>query len=233
VLPSCFAFFALFLAFLHFACLSRNCHTSDFNWDGGYFMPLPLFRDSATPIVNASRSSSGLVTAARSSALMHKVNSDFDSQLAFNSAPALAYGLAITVFGLGVLITALTGLMGSNVLMIEILGGALAFVGGSLLVMRLGVTIDRKLRRVIKWRSFLIKQPSNVYNLSAFDFLTISKEGRGQRTRFDICLSDSNSNFTVASFPVEPEARQFANEVANFLNLRVVDSASGEWGAVQ
>lgn len=192
---------------------------------------MPLFRDNPPP-VKPSRSSAGLASTARSSALMHKVDSDFESQLAFNSAPALAYGLVITLFGLGVLSAALGGLMGNNVLMVEILGGALALVGASLLVLRLGVTVDRKLRRVVKWRSFLIKQPSNVYNLSAFDFLTISREGRGQSTRFEISLSDSSKNFTVASFPVEPEARQFASEVAQFLNLRVVDSASGEWDAV-
>lgn len=141
------------------------------------------------------------------------------------------------VYGIGILVTGFAvaggGVALHNMLALEIAGGALALIGVALVLLRMGLTVDRKLRRVVKWRWFGIRQSSGVHNLSAFDFLTIGQAGRGAKAQFEICLSDSNANFKVATFPTENEAHDFANEIGRFLNVRVVDSVSGEWEAVR
>ena len=185
---------------------------------------------SSNGLSSAARSSTALAAAARSSQLLHRVESEFESQLAYNSCPTLFYGVSAFVAGL---VVAGTGVAAHQLLLLEISGGALALAGVALVLVRMGLTIDRKLRRVVKWRWFGIQKPSGVHNVSAFDFLTIGQAGRGSKARFEICLSDSNANFQVATFPTESEAHDFANEVGRFLNVRVVDSVSGEWEAVR
>ena len=106
---------------------------------------------------------------------MHRVDSDFQSQLAYNCSPTLAYGLGVLVAGLVILGTALSGFFGRELLLVEVCAGALTVLGLCLTLMRLGLIVDRRLRRVIKRRSFLCPLQSTVYNLSPFDFLTISR----------------------------------------------------------
>ena len=169
---------------------------------------------------------------------MHRVESDFESQLAYNSCPTLFYGIGVVVVGLGVLTLGLLNIgrlnfFGDHALLLDFAGGALTSAGIALVLLRMGLTVDRKLRRVIKWRWFGIRKSEGVHNLTAFDYLTIGQAGLGTKAKFEICLSDANESFKVATFPTENEAHDFANEVGRFLNVRVVDSVSGEWEAVR
>jgi hypothetical protein len=162
--------------------------------------------------------------AANSSGELRRVDSDFKSQLNYHCNPALLYGVPVLIGGLALLGASLSGAFGEKVVLMEALGGGLAAVGLILSLVRLGLIVDRKMRRVVRRRSLLCPLSSKVYNLSPFDFITIDRAGRGPRSRFEIRLSDSNAKFCVATFKNEMDAREFAGEVASFLNVRIVEA---------
>ena len=164
------------------------------------------------------------MAAARSSGLLHRVDSDFESQLAYNCSPALIYGLIAIALGLIVMGLALSGSFGKDALWIEVLSVMAIIAGASLCIVRLSLVVDRKLRRVTRRRSAFYKLPETVYNLTPFDFLTITCETQNGRPKYEIGLTDSSTNFTVAEFPNAIDAREFAHEIANFLNVRIVDT---------
>lgn len=167
------------------------------------------------------------MAAAKSSGLLHRVDSDFESQLAYNCSPALIYGLIAIALGLIISGLAMSGHLGMGALWIVVASAMLIISGVSLCIVRLSLVVDRKLRRVTRRRSVLYKMPETVYNLSPFDFLTITRadqSGPGKRALYEISLTDSSANFTVASFPNAADAREFAHEIANFLNVRIVDT---------
>lgn len=164
------------------------------------------------------------MAAARSSGLLHRVDSDFESQLAYNCSPALIYGLIAIGLGLIVFGLALSGNLGKDALWIEVLSAMMMITGVSLCIVRLSLVVDRKLRRVTRRRSAIYKLPETVYNLTPFDFLTITCGNQKGRVVYEIGLTDSSTNFTVAAFPNAVDAREFAHEIANFLNVRIVDT---------
>ena len=152
---------------------------------------------------------------------MHKVDSEFESQLSFNSCPALVYGLTILISGVAMLSALVLGEFKYDVIYLLSVSYALIVVGVGLCALRLNLIVDRKLRRVTRQRALIYGLSPKVYNLTPFDFLTISREQRGQ---FEIRLTDSNEKFCMATFPDETDAKEFAQEVASFLNVRVVDT---------
>ena len=162
--------------------------------------------------------------AANSSGELRRVDSDFKSQLNYHCNPALLFGAPILIGGMALLCISCSGWFGSDLLWMQVLGGGLALAGLTLSLMRLGLSVDRKLRRVVRRRSVICPVSSMVHNLSPFDFITIDRAGRGPRSRFEIRLSDSNVQFCVAAFKNEMDAREFAGEVATFLNVRIVEA---------
>lgn len=116
-------------------------------------------------------------------------------------------------------------------------GLVFATVGASLILGRSGTTINRRRHRVTKWWGLLVPLSHKDHDLSEYDRVTIDRETRRSS-------SSKGGSHTYIVFPVrlrgaepainigEPRdymtARSNAEQLAKFVELKLVDSSQGE-----
>lgn len=173
---------------------------------------------------------------------MGRVESHDPDRMVFRSGGGCIafFGLPFLIVGVAVMTSPLWGPMKDSktgeavpLLLVVPFGAVFATVGAALVLGRAGKTFDRRSGTVTTWWGLLVPFKTTTRPLAEFASVSISKEIRRSKnstyTVYPVRLASEKGKDVNIEEPRDMgKARQAAEEVAKFLDLRLVDSSMGQ-----
>ncbi|HEY3319357.1 MAG TPA: hypothetical protein VGP72_02635 [Planctomycetota bacterium] len=169
---------------------------------------------------------------------MRRINSDEPNRLSYRSGGGCMalFGLPFFGFGLFAMTTAFSGIWNGGApsarVPVFLFGLVFGAVGSAFVFGRSGVILDKGLKTVTRWYGLLFPMWTKVQELDTFEEVHMSREergsGSGRYTAYPVQLKGSaGAKLEIAEPRTEGESRKFAEEVAKFADLPIVDLSSG------